>query len=250
MRKFFSCAFLVCYALVLFTSCKKEESLEIQTIDLEALAVPSVGFWNGSDASGSFLASNMKFDNQYNAVWKSWSGCSYSQKNDVVTPGYENEFSVIDPTNLKNKFALFYPPFTGDSFVQFINNQDYIIQSIDLCNSTYAWFTIKNGNGFCKKFGGIKGTDPDWFKVTIIGYNHENVKVGSKEIYLADFRSSDSTQDYLLSKWTTFDLTSIGQVNKITFVFDSSDKDPVFGINTPTYLCLDNIKYIDKQVDM
>ena len=88
----------------------------------------------------------------------------------------------------------------------------------------------------------MNGTDPDWFKVTINGYNTNGVKMSSMDVYLADFRSNDSSKDYILTKWTTFDLTSLGKVNKLSFVFSSTDNG-AYGVNTPTYLCLDNIKY-------
>jgi hypothetical protein len=249
MRNSFSLVTVLLCVLFFVTSCSKKDDVNLQTIDFELLAVPSAGYWNGSDATGSFTSSDMKFYNQYNAAWSSWSGFSYSQKNDITSAGFENEFSVVDPANLKNKFALFYPSFDGDVFAQFANNQDYTIRSIDLCNSTYAALSMRNGNAFSKKFGGTTGTDPDWFKVTITGYDHNNKLIGSKEVYLADFRFADSSNDFILNKWTTVDLTSLGKVNKITFTFASSDTG-AYGINTPTYVCMDNIRYIMDNVNL
>jgi hypothetical protein len=247
MRSLFSLVFVSLCSMLAVTSCHKKDEVNYQTVDFESLVVPAAGYWNGSDAKGSFTATNMKFNNEYNSAWKSWNGFSYSQKNDVTTAGFENEFSVIDPANKTNTFAVFYPAFGGDLFAQFADNNDFAIQSIDLCNSTYAGLTLKNGNAFCKKFGGTSGTDPDWFKVTISGYDHSNNKVGTKEVYLADYRSGETTKDYIVTKWTTVDLSSLGKVNKITFAFTSSDTG-AYGINTPTYVCLDNIKYLDDSV--
>jgi hypothetical protein len=231
----------------LFSSCTKTQDTKTQTVDFELLLIPSSGYWNGSDGTGFFLASDLKFENQYNSAWKSWSGFSYSQKNDVTSSGFENEFSVVDPANQKNKFAVFYPSFGGDTFVSLSGTGEYEPQSVDLCNSTYTALSLKNGNSFCKKFGGNTGTDPDWFKVTISGYNRSDIKVSSLDIYLADYRFTDPSKDFILSKWTTFDLKSLGKVNKITFTFSSSDTG-AYGVNTPTYVCLDNIKYINNQV--
>jgi len=247
MRSLFSLVFVSLLGLLAVTSCQKTEEVNYQTVDFESLSVPAAGYWNGSDAKGSFTATNMKFSNEYNPAWKSWNGFSYSEKNDVTTAGFENEFSVIDPANKTNNFAVFYPAFTGDLFAQFVPNGDFLIKSIDLCNSTYAGLTLKNGNAFCKKFGGSTGTDPDWFKVTISGYDHSNNKVGTKEVYLADYRSSETAKDYIVTKWTTVDLSSLGKVNKITFAFTSSDTG-AYGINTPAYVCLDNIKYVEETV--
>ena len=209
MRNSFSFVSVLLCMLLFVTSCSKKDDVNVQTIDFESLSIPSAGYWNGSDATGSFTSSGMKFDNQYNAAWQSWSGFSYSQKNDVTTGGFENEYSVIDPANQKNKFAIFFQSYSGDTFAQFGNNQDFAIESVDLCNSTYAALTMKNGNAFSKKFGGNMGTDPDWFKVTINGYEHNNKLMGSKEVYLADFRFADSSKDFILNKCTTVDLTSL-----------------------------------------
>jgi len=247
MRRLFSLVSVSLCTLLFIASCTKKDNVNIQTIDFESLSIPSAGYWNGSDATGSFTSADMQFYNQYNSSWNSWSGFSYSQKNDVTTGDFSNEFSVVDPANQKNKFAIFYPSFGDDIFGQFANNQDFTIESVDLCNSTYAALTMKNGNAFSKKFGGNMGTDPDWFKVTINGYDHNNKLMGSKEVYMADFRFADSSKDFILNNWTTVDLTSLGKVNKITFAFASSDTG-AYGINTPTYVCMDNIRYIKEEV--
>lgn len=247
MRSSFSMIFLLlCFGFIV-TSCEKStDDIQIQTVDFESLEMPQDGFWNGSDASGFFIASDMKFENQYNAGWQTWAGFSYSQKNDVTTTGYANQYSVVDPANLKNKFAIFYPSFGGDIFSSLSAGNEFEPQSVALCNSTYAALSMKNGDDYSKKFGGTTGTDPDWFKVTVSGYIG-NVKVSSLDIYLADFRSTDSSKDYIVSKWTTFDLTSLGKVNKVTFAISSSDTG-VYGINTPSYFCFDNLKYINQSI--
>ncbi|MEI6274840.1 MAG: DUF4465 domain-containing protein [Prolixibacteraceae bacterium] len=232
----------------LLSSCQKGDSGHpVSTIDFESMNVPQSGYWNGSDGSGSFIAGAMKFENQFTASWNTWAGFACSQKNDVATAGFTNEFSVFDPTNLKNKFAVFYPAFDKDVFVSFAAGVEHVIQSMDLCNNSYAGLSMKNGDSYSKKFGGSTGADSDWFMVTINGYNNSGTKVSSLDVYLADFRFTDASKDYILSKWTNFDLSSLGKVHQLTFTFSSSDKG-MFGINTPTYVCLDNIKYVDDQV--
>ncbi len=244
MKSSFLLVSLLLYAGLFFTSCqKKDNGPQTQIIDFESLPVPAAGYWNGSDLSGSFTADILKFENKYEPLWKTWAGFAYSQKNDVATPGFTNELSVFDPANQKNKFVVFYPDFGGDIFVSFPGIEEHTILSADLCNNTYAALSMKNGDAYCKKFGGKTGTDPDWFKVKINGYNKSGVKVSSLEVYLADFSAADPAKDYIISKWTTFDLSSLGKVHKLTFVFSSTDNGS-FGINTPTYVCLDKIKYV------
>ena len=238
--RFLARAIVLC--VILFTSCQKEDSIVFQTINFESLSVPSAGFWNGSDASGSFTSGNMKFSNQYNASWQTWSGFAYSQKNDATTKGFENQYSVFDSKNGTNKYALFYPSFDSSIYATFLNNEVHLIQSVDLCNTTYTASSMKYGDTYCKKFGGTTGSDPDWFNVTISGYDVNGIKTGTVIYYLADFRSTDSSKDYILDIWSTVDLRSLGKINKFTIEFASSDTGK-YGINTPTYVCLDNLIY-------
>ncbi len=237
---------LLCSVFIISSCHKSEETAPTQVVDFESLTVSPSGYWNGSDATGSFTSGDVNFDNQYTPAWKTWAGFSYSQKNDFTTAGFGNEFSVVDPSNNTNKFAIFYPSYGEDIFASFPGGE-FQIQSLDLCNTTYAALSMKNGDSYSKKFGGPSGNDADWFKLTIYGYNGSGVKVSSLDVYLADYRSTDSSKDYILTKWTTFDLTSLGKINKLTFVFSSSDSG-AFGINTPSYVCIDNIRYINPHI--
>jgi hypothetical protein len=234
---------LVLFAVnVLITSCQKEDSTVLETITFDTLPVPSTGYWSGADGSGTFSSGKINFQNFYNSSWQTWSGFAYSRLNDTATQGFANQFSVYNKTNADNKFVLFYPPFDGKAFVSFAENEVHIIHSLDICNTTYAALSMKNGDTYCKKFGGTTGNDPDWFKVTIYGYDQNGTSAGSVTCYLADFRSADSSKDYILDRWFTVDLSSLGKINHLSFEFSSSDTG-TYGINTPTYLCLDNIRY-------
>lgn len=242
MKNYRLLALAVLFSGVVFTSCKKEDTTVYQTVTFDELTLPAAGYWNGSDASGTFASGRMTFTNQYDKSWQTWSGFCYSQKNDVSTPGYVNQYSVFDAANGTNKFALFYPSFEGSLYAAFPANELHQVKSIDLCNNTYAALSMKNGDSYTKKFGGTTGNDPDWFKVTLNGYDLQGQKTGSVTCYLADFRTAGTAQDFILNKWTTVDLTPLGKINKLTFEFGSSDVGQ-FGINTPTYVCLDNIRY-------
>ncbi len=236
----------IALGLSVFTACQKEtgDLIEIKTVDLENLNTGSSLYWNGSDGAGKFQSSGVTFENNYNSSWGSWDGFVYSQKGDIATSGYSNQYSVYDPANGTNKFAIYYPPFGADAFATFATGIEYTPKSISVCNSTYAALTMKNGdsNSFAKKFGGTSGNDKDWFKMTAIGFNAAGDSVKSVEFYLADYRSDDNTKDFIINKWTTFNLAPLGKINKITFRFSSTDNG-TWGMNTPAYVCLDNFKY-------
>ena len=231
--------------LLVFTSCKKEEGdlVEAKTVDFESLTLGSTSYWNGSDGTGEFNSSDIKFQNNYNVAYSSWDGFVYSQKADINTSDYSNQYSVFDGTNGTNKFAIYYPPYGQDAFASFPVGSEHTIKSASVCNSTYTALTMKNGDpSFAKKFGGTTGNDKDWFKMTVIGFNAAGDSVKSVDFFLADYRFDDNSKDYIINKWTTVDLSSLGKINKMTFRFTSTDNG-IWGMNTPAYVCLDNIKY-------
>ena len=56
---------------------------------------------------------------------------------------------------------------------------------------------------------------------------------------LADFTHQDSSQDYIVTQWEYVDLSPLGTVDSVEFIFTSSDVGQ-WGINTPTYVAIDN----------
>ena len=246
MKRFKKFEMAMLLGLAVFTACKKGKGdlIEIKTAGFENLSLGAPSYWNGSDGTGKFQSNGMTFTNNFNTSYGSWDGFVYSQQNDVVTADYTNQYSVFDSSNGINKFALYYPPFGGDAFAFFAKDSTYLVSSISVCNSTYTALTMKNGDpyGFSKKFGGTTGNDPDWYKMTVIGYSATGDSVKSVNFYLADYRFTDNSKDYIINKWTTVDLSSLGKINKITFRLSSSDNG-AYGMNTPAYVCLDNLKY-------
>jgi hypothetical protein len=105
------------------------------------------------------------------------------------------------------------------------------------------------GDLFAKKFGEptnasgeVDGTNgEDFFKAWIICENETGNK-DSIEFYLADYRFTDNTEDYIVDTWQTVDLTQIfaGGVSNVSMRFESSDIGD-FGMNTPAYIAIDNI---------
>src|SRR5690606_16841503 len=108
-----------------------------------------------------------------------------------------------------------------------------------ITNSTYAYESMKQGDAFAKKFGGVGGNDEDWFKVTVHSY-FQGMASDSLDIYLADFRFADNSKDYIMDTWNFYNTPSY-LADSLVFIVSSSDTGS-FGMNTPAYFCLDNIK--------
>lgn len=228
-------------ALLVFTGCD-EKQLEIINNDFEDVVLTSGLWFDGSSKIGTLVEGQYHYAIPSGSVqllnvfteneWFSyWSGFAVSAAIDTVTRGFANQYSTIAGSGAggSSKFALVYD--TATLVLSYINGYQQP-QSVMLTNSTFAYHDIKNGSSFSKKFGAN-----DWFKVIIRGY-FGTTATGTVEYYLADFRNGKS---FIANTWNQVDLTSLGTVDKMTFEFDSSDKG-VFGVNTPKYVCVDNLK--------
>jgi hypothetical protein len=100
---------------------------------------------------------------------------------------------------------------------------------------------MRDGDSFAKKFGGVSGNDPDFFSVTFNGFSYGQPVGSPVTFFLADFRFEDNTLDYIVRDWTRVDLTALGTVDSVAYHFESSDIGD-FGINTPLYFCMDDLK--------
>lgn len=228
------------------------EPYTISNFDDLNLAVNS--FWNGSDQSGGFSSNGVYFANNYNSDWNSWSGWSYSNMRDVTTPGFENQFSAITgggiyATDIESDiYAIAYVPIDWMSGtyepvpvpVEFA--EEVIVNGFYVTNSTYAYLSMLNGDGFAKKFGGADGNDPDYFKLIIWGEDNDENLTDQIEFYLSDYRFADNSKDYIVNNWRWVDLQSLGAVKKLWFSLESSDVGD-FGMNTPAYYCIDNMSF-------
>lgn len=224
-------------------------SSKSQVINFEDLSLPPDSFWNGSDFSGGFNSGiYASFPNNfvdYGGGVTAWDGFSYSNKLNDSLQDFNNMYSSYAGNQLVNSaiFGVSYNSinWTTNAVVptEIAFTVPAVPQSIFITNSAYTALTIKNGDAFSKKFGGVSGNDPDWFKLDIIGYN-DSLVTDTVHFYLADYRFSDSLQDYIVKEWTEINLSALGQITKLDFVLSSSDTG-VYGMNTPAFFCFDNL---------
>ena len=108
-------------------------------------------------------------------------------------------------------------------------------------NTTYAYLSMLEGDGFAKKFGGASQNEEDFFKLSIYGIGADGNALGSfVDFYLADFRFADNSLDYLISDWTLVDLSALADARSLHFNLSSSDSGD-YGMNTPSYFAMDNL---------
>lgn len=220
--------------------------------DFENLTLTPNSFWDGSDQSGThqngvfnsfFISGNALFPNVYDTTFGAqfgfWStGFAYSNVQDSVTPGFGNLFAARAGSGFNN--SANYGVGQNNSITELTPAlQNTVVKGVYITNGTYPALSMESGDAFAKKFGGTSGNDPDWFLLTIKGYNNGVLTNNSVEFYLADYRFSDNTQDFIIKDWQWVDLTGLGAVDSVQFFLTSSDTG-AFGMNTPAFFCLDN----------
>lgn len=244
MRKFYQKTLFVGLGLMLSST-----NINAQTADFENLTLPAESYWDGSDLSGThnngvftseFTSGDCTFPNEFDTTWGApgyWlGGFAYSNMTDSVTSGAVNKYSAKAGGGAS---SLNYVVVSNNS--HFIPNSQFQILKFQITNSTYAYNSMRDGDMFAKKFGGPTGNDPDWFKLNIKIYLSDNLQ-DSIDFYLADFRFSDNSQDYILKEWTNVFLNPVMiTFDSVYFELSSSDVG-AWGMNTPAFFCLDNIE--------
>lgn len=189
-------------------------------------------FTSGS-ATFSHVFTDWGFDNCCHA------GFTYSNHTDTTTAGYTNQFSAITGGGQGGSanYAIAYAFDSSVAGVDFA--APTLLNSAYFTNTTYAALSMQNGDGFAKKFGGLTGDDPDYFKLTITGFNGATM-TGSVDFFLADFRFANNSQDYIVTDWTSVSLSGLGAVTRLGFEVASSDVGQ-WGMNTPAYFAMDTL---------
>lgn len=204
------------------------------TVDFEELPAPSPDYFTNT----GFTSKGVGFTGSAFAGWV------YSDVSDTVTPGFGNQFAAF-PGGGFGGSGNYGVGFGDGSFINLPVGQTPA--SVYLTNTTFAGLSMRDGDAFAKAFGGVTGDDPDFFAVTLTGYAGVNGGGGvtgtAVEFALADFRFADNSSDFIVDAWTPVDLSGLGAARSIGLTFASSDVG-AFGINTPTYVALDNLELV------
>ncbi len=134
--------------------------------------------------------------------------------------------------------------FKGAPEFNFSAGAEYLVESVQICPPSYLYGVVTKGNPY--------GNNPDktleeahgWFKILAYGFDAKgNPTNGGKPVekYICDYRVQTIPAIEIASVWQGWSLEALGRVNKVRFDFDGSDKG-AYGLNTPAYMCLDNIQ--------
>ena len=226
-----------------FTFISMQTGKSQNIVDFDTLTLSPDSYWNGADLSGGFWCGEAFFNNVF-VDWgggiTSWGEFAYSNKTDTVTSGYLNQYSAYAGSgyNHSSTYGIGYYDGSHDVCLKLSDAaKGDSVAGFYITNNSYAGLSMKLGDGYSIKF---TAAHHDWFLLSIYGYRNGLLKSDSVNFYLADFRFSDSTQNYIVKDWRWVDLNSLGGVDSIKFKFSSSDNG-LYGMNTPAYFCMDNL---------
>ncbi|HRG57483.1 MAG TPA: DUF4465 domain-containing protein [Bacteroidia bacterium] len=222
----------------------------VSDFDSLLLPMPPQGaYWDGSDLSGGFVSGGMYFNNSYDTSFGGFwsSGFAYSSRVDSVTSGYTNLYAAKTASGFagSSNYAV-----VQQNAVARTNNPfpTMVIHGFYVTNGTYAYNSMRDGDTFARKFGDTTGTNsglpqgnyPDYFKLTVKSYVGGVLSNDSVEFYLADYRFSNDSLDYIVNTWEWVDCSILQVFDSLLFTLSSSDNG-AFGMNTPAFFCIDNL---------
>jgi hypothetical protein len=233
----------------LFAAILSLNAAQAQIISFEDLTVPAGGYWKGQapvPKDSGFQSNVGFFVNSWDTSFGgSWSGWGFSNRQDSTSISYTtNELASIAGSGNNNSanYAVAYQSY-NPAFNIIRLPKDYQMGWAYLTNTTIAYRSMQNGDGFAKKFGGATGNDPDFFKVRFTGWLNGVAKTDTVDFYLADYRDTNNVNDYIVKDWRICNLSTLGKCDSLTYVLSSSDTG-AFGMNTPAYFCMDDIQLL------
>ena len=219
------------------------------TEGFENATLDTVMLLNGSDGLRMHYFNNgeMSFPVSYDTAVKYWaSGWALSKiiNNKVEPPSFTNHLYSAAPglgVENGNKGKAFMVGQNGSFFyLQRRSANDFPLKGFYVSNSTYAYNSMKFGDMFAKKFGGTTGKDQDSFVLIIRSYKQSRA-VDSQRVILADYRFTDSNQDFILKEWKFVNLKD-AYTDSVSFELVSSDVGQ-WGMNTPAFFVLDGVEF-------
>ena len=211
------------------------------------LYLPAESYWWGDTVpnyKNTFYSGSYSFANSMIPYSKTWGLFGYSNK---TSKSFDPDQFITDQFNSvvghgvngSSNYAVVYPSHAmGHTMVVPTHKpQGDSIRGCYVTNNAWVKYVSIHGTGTDSKGKQDKHTPfttGDWVKLTAKADNGKSVS-----FYLADYRSSNPADHYLIESWQWLDLRSLGVVKNVTFTMDGTRHNQ-YGTTIPTYFCMDD----------
>ncbi len=211
------------------------------------LYLPAESYWWGDTVpnyKNTFYSGSYSFANSMIPHSQTWGLFGYSNKtsksfdpNQFITDQFNSV--VGHGVNGSSNYAVVYPSHVmGHTMVVPTHKpQGDSIRGCYVTNNAWVKYVSLHGTGTDskgKQDANTPFTTGDWVKLTAKADNGKSVS-----FYLADYRSSNPADHYLIESWQWLDLRSLGVVKNVTFTMDGTRHNQ-YGTTIPTYFCMDD----------
>lgn len=206
---------------------------------IEDVILGSNGIWQPADTGSNVMISNSwSFYNSYQPTY--WGGFTASNRTDTTLTGMDAQYTAITGkgVNESEKYAVSYPAWNPTD-VKPVDGVASVVTGCYVTNNLWTYRAILEGDGYSNQFGGATGNDPDYYRIWAVGKKENNQNTDTLFFYLADYRFTNNSEDFVVNKWEWFDLSNLGTVKSVRFGVEST-KQNQWGITTPTYFCMDD----------
>ena len=211
------------------------------------LYLPAESYWWGDTVpnyKNTFYSGSYSFANSMIPLSKTWGLFGYSNK---TSKSFDPDQFITDQFNSvvghgvngSSNYAVVYPSHVmGHTMVVPTHKpQGDSIRGCYVTNNAWVKYVSLHGagtNSNGKQDANTPFTTGDWVKLTAKADNGKSVS-----FYLADYRSSNPADHYLIESWQWLDLRSLGVVKNVTFTMDGNRHNQ-YGTTIPTYFCMDD----------
>lgn len=185
----------------------------------------------------NFFSGGFMFSNCYMPDWYSWSFFGLSARTEKT---FDSSTYAVDQFNCVSGgghesagFGVAYvSSWMGKTQITTLADLDGAeLAGVYINNNMYLYNSVTNGDAYATPFA--KGS---YEKVVFTADNGNAV-----EFYLADYRSDNEADWYVVTDWTFVDLSPLGKVTTIDVTMEGDSE------MTPTYFCLDDLTYAKEE---
>ncbi|KDR53693.1 hypothetical protein HMPREF1991_00301 [Hoylesella loescheii DSM 19665 = JCM 12249 = ATCC 15930] len=222
---------------------------KVATFDDVDVVLNSDGYYIGASSpdreakTSLYTSGNYRFAVTNIPKWNSWNDFSISNRTATnFKELFPDQFNSCVGHGCDNSANYCVAYFYGKSApIEVLGKPEGdVVRGLYVTNSAYTLSCILNGDNMSK---GATGKDEfekgDWLLLTIWGTKADGSETKA-EVYLADYRSSNSAEHYYLGNWQWVDLSGLGAVKELRFSITGS-RNNKYGLTTPSYVCVDNI---------